>query len=344
MKIAIDTRPLGSGDSIRGIGVYTRELLNAFKALKKDVTVHQDITNVDLGRFDLVHFTSFNPFIVSIPLTKPKRTKFVLTIYDLIPLIYPGHYPPGIKGGMRLRLNKYLIKKNVDAILTISETSKKDICRFFGVDPKVVHVVYLAPPRIFQKMESGKWQMEIAKHYDLPDRFALYTGDVNYNKNIPILLESCRLAKTPLVIAGKQAKEIEDLDLNHPELKHLEGLDWSNVIRLGFVPDNDLVSIYNLATLYLQPSLYEGFGLPVLEAFSCGVPVVAAKTQALVEIAEGAALFADPKNPKDFSEKIKLLMKDKIMSAEFVRKGLEKAKEFSWEKTAKKTFEIYEKI
>lgn len=336
MRVAIDTRPLGSGDSIRGIGVYTRELLGAFKKIGKEVTALNESYVNTTEKFDLVHFTSFNPFTISVPFIKPEGTKFVLTIYDLIPLIYPKNYPPGIRGGLKLALNKYLIKKNMDSILTISETSKKDICRFFGVDPKIIHVVYLAPRTVFKKLE-------IAKRYDLPERFVLYTGDVNYNKNIPTLLEACKLASIPLVIAGKQAKEIEYLDLNHTELKHLKGLDWTNVIRLGYVSDDDLVALYNLARVYVQPSLYEGFGLPVLEAFACGTPVVAAKTQALVEIADGAALFADPKSTTDFADKIKAVINDKKLAEELTKKGLEKIKEFSWEKTAKKTFDLYEK-
>src|SRR5258706_1055650 len=338
MNVAVDARPLASGDSVRGIGVYTRELLRAFKAIKKTVAVlDKGFDNADLAKFDLVHFTAFNPFIVSVPFKKPRGTKFALTIYDLIPLIYPSHYPPGIKGLVRLKINKSLIRKNVDAILTISETSKKDICRFFGVNPKIVHVIYLAPRPIFKKME-------IKKRYSLPDRFVLYVGDVNYNKNIPVLLEACKLSDITLVMAGKQAYDIESLDLDHAELKHLKGLDWSNTNRLGFVQDNDLAEIYNLASIYVQPSLYEGFGLPVLEAFASGTPVVAAKTQSLVEIADGSALFADSKSPEDFAEKIKSLINNAKLAKELTNKGLTKVKGFTWEKTAKETYDLYENL
>jgi len=336
LKVAIDSGPLTGGDSVRGIGVYTRELL---KALKMDGT---DVSKEDSSKYDVIHFTRFNPFIISIPFTKPKNTKFVLTIYDLIPLIYPAHYPAGAKGLIKLAINKYLIKKNVDAIITISETSKKDICRFFGVDPKKVFVTYLAPRSVFRKLEDGKWKTEIRKRYGLPDRFALYVGDINYNKNIPVLIESCKIAKIPLVIAGKEAKEVEKLDLNHPELKHLKNIDWSGVLRLGFVPDEDLVAIYNLASVYVQPSLYEGFGLPVLEANAAGIPVVSSKTQALVEIAEGSALFADPKDAKDFAGKIQTAVENLSVRKQLVESGLEKVKEFSWGKTASETLTLYE--
>ena len=336
LKIAVDEGPLKSGDRVRGIGVYTRELL---KALKIEGV---DVSGSDLSKYDVIHFTRFNPFFISIPFKKPEHVKFVLTIYDLIPLIYPDHYPPGIKGVINWQINKFLIRKNIDAVITISETSKKDICRFIGINPNKIHVTYLAPRPIFKKDTSS--MLEVAKHHGLPERFALYVGDVNYNKNIPNLVKSCKIAKIPLVIVGKQALEVENLDLEHPELSHLKNIDWSGVLRLGFVHDEDLVKIYNLADVYVQPSLYEGFGLPVLEANAAGIPVVSSKIQALVEIAEDAVLFANPESPEDLAEKIKLLLNDSKLKNELIQKGSENAKKYSWKKTANETYKIYSKI
>lgn len=336
MRIAIDAGPLKSGDSVRGIGVYTRELLNALKI------EGVDIKRTDLGKFDVAHFTRFNPFMLSLPFKKPLHTKFVLTIYDLIPLIYPNHYPSGVRGRVVWQINKFLIKKNVDAVITISETSKKDICRYIGISPEKVHVIHLAPRSIFKKMKDQNWKTEIEKQYGLPARFALYVGDINYNKNIPLLVSACKLAKIPLVICGKQAANISSLDLDHTELLHLKNIDWSGVINLGFVPDEDLVKIYNLATMYLQPSLYEGFGLPLLEANASGCPVIASKTQALVEIAEDSCLFADPKSVDDFADKIRLLIKDTKLTDKLIEKGFENAGKYSWQKTAEETFKIYQ--
>ena len=327
MKIAIDAGPLKSGDSIRGIGVYARELLAATKL------EGVDISKSDLSKYDVVHFTRFNPFQISIPLSKPKKTKFVLTIYDLIPLIYPKHYPPGVKGWVKWQINKYLIRKNVDVIITISETSKKDICRFIGISPKKVRVIYLAPRSIFKKMDLGSWGLEIVKRYDLPKHFALYVGDVNYNKNIPNLIRACKIAKIPLVIAGKQAVEIGRIDLDHPELKHLKGVDWSGVIRLGFIPDENLVKIYNLASVYVQSSFYEGFGLPALEAVACRTPVACAKTQALAEILGNGLDYFDPKEPEDMAKNILL-----------PNKKIKLPRVYSWAKTGKETVSIYNSL
>ncbi len=332
MKIAIDSRPLVSGDSVRGIGVYTRELIGELQK-RKDIIISTVHGSQFTEHFDIVHFTSFNPYVVSVPFAKPRNTKFVLTIYDLIPLIYPNHYPGGIKGNLRWAINKYLIKKNVDAIITISETSQKDICRFLGVKPDIVHVVYLAPRPIFKKMENGKWKMEIAKRYNLPERFALYVGDVNYNKNIPALVKACKIAKIPLVIAGKQAKEVESMDLDHPELKHLKNVDWNGVIRLGFVPDEDLVSIYNLASVYVQPSIYEGFGLPALEAVACSTPIAVAKSQCLVEVLGDDFSYCDSKDA--------VSMAKAILNP---NKGKKLPRTYTWGKTAEETWEVYDNV
>lgn len=327
MKVAIDSGPLTSGHAVRGIGVYTRELLKALK------NPGLDVSKTDISQYDVVHFTSFKPFDISLPFSKPKGTKFVLTIYDLIPLIYPEHYPSGTRGWFNWQINKYLIKKNVDAIITISETSKKDICRFLGVDPNMVHVIYLAPRSIFQPITDQRSLITLQKKYSLPDSFALYVGDVNYNKNIPVLVEACKMAKMPLVICGKQAKGIENQELNHPELKHLKDIDWSEVTRLGFIPDEDLAAIYNLASVYIQPSLYEGFGLPVLEAVACNTPVVAAKTQALVEILGDDVYYVDPYDPKE--------MAASILNP---NKNVKLPRSYNWEKTASETLKLYEKI
>ena len=389
MKVAIDKGPLTTGHKVRGIGVHTRELLLALeektkktrKATKsqwgklKGLKIEAvDFSKADLTKYDLAHYPYFHPFFLTLPAKFP--TKAVVTIHDLIPLIYPKHYPPGIKGKVRFMVQKARIKK-AEAIITISETSKKDIVRFLGVPQEKIYVTYLAPRKIFKKLSSkggsasggeiGDWKLEIKRRYGLPERFVLYVGDVNYNKNISGLVRACRIAKVPLVICGKQAKEIKNVifDLStlegpkdwirylfgkpHPEQAHYQELvslfdKNGKVMRLGFIPDEDLVAIYNLALAYCQPSFYEGFGLPVLEAFACRTPVVATKTQALVEVAEGAALFADPNKPREIAEKISKLVKSPRARTKMIEEGQKIVKSFTWAKTARNTLKVYKKI
>ena len=300
MKVAFVSGVNSNLDAVRGIGAHNSELFKQFEKLKTQIEI-VDSTK----KADVTHITKFHPFFISLPFIKPSK-KVVLTIHDLIQLIYPKHYPPGLKGRINFLINKFLIWKNVDAIITISETSKKDICRFLRVQPDKVHVIYLAAKKIFKPIANHQSLITTRRKYNLPDSFALYVGDVNYNKNIPGLIEMCKEVKISLVIVGKQAYEIRDKDreLNHPELNHLKNLDWSNVITLGFVPDEDLVVIYNLCDVYVQPSFYEGFALPILEARACGAWVIATRIQAHVEIMEGD-------------------------------------RSYSWEKTAKETLEVY---
>lgn len=344
-KVTIDKGPLTGGHAVRGVGAYTRSLIEHLKKIKELKVDAINFQKADLSKYDIAHYPYFHPFFITLPLSK--KTKTVVTIHDLIPLIYPKHYPPGLRGRIKLQVQKLLLRK-VDAIITVSETSKKDIVRFLGVPQEKIEVVYEAPRKIFKKLESGDWKLKIKKQYGLPNHFVLYVGDVNYNKNILGLAEACKMAKTPLVIVGKQVVD-EDFDKSHPENKPFARFleKYGNdpqVLRLGYLPDEDLVAVYNLATLYCQPSFYEGFGLPVLEAMACQTPVVAAKTQALVEIAEGAALFADPKEPKDMAEKILRLFEDTELRAFLMRKGRDRVKQFSWDKTAKETLRVYGQI
>lgn len=366
MKVAIDTGPLESGHKVRGIGVHTRELVRELKRIKNNKFKFDfvDFEKANLSAYDLIHYQYFSPFNLSLPETKLAR-KVVVTIHDLIPLIYPKYYKPGIKGMLNFREQTRRLK-NVDAIITISETSKKDICRFLKVDPVKVYVVHLAPRKIFKKSKDVEKIDKVRKSYSLPSDFVLYLGDVNYNKNIPNLVKACKIAKKRLVIVGKQAKEITNnqssyvglsgpqdymryiLGKPHPELAHFKKLSEDfrkeNIICLGFVPDDDLVSLFSLTSIYCQPSLYEGFGLGILEALACDVPVAASKIQAHSEIAERACLFFNPNDPDDMAQKIKELDSDTNLQKTLRLNALKVLKKYSWSKTAKETLAVYNQV
>ncbi len=355
MKVAFITGVNSNLDAFRGIGTHTKALLEGLEKIKtKDFKIVEDPKAADI-----THYTKFNPFFVSLPFVKPSK-KVVLTIHDLIPLIYSKHYPPGIKGRINFAMNKFLIWKNVDAIITISETSKKDICRFLNIDPKKVYVIYLAPKKEYKKLTDIKSLTTVKNKFNLPSKFVFYFGDINYNKNIPTLVEACKLSGISLVIAGKQAVDIDThhniligpMDYlrflsgkTHPEIAHYEDLqeifNKNKVLRLGYVSDEEANVVYNLASVCVQPSYYEGFGLSVIHAMAAGCPVVASKTQALVEIGQDVCLFADPNNPKDMAQKISQVVNNQSIRESLVKKGKILVKKFSWEHTAKETLDVY---
>lgn len=347
IKIFFDSQPLKTGHSIRGIGSYTKNLLEVLKE-SRDIKLVQNTAEADV-----IHYPYFDLFFNTLKLiNKPT----VVTIYDVIPLIYPKQYPPGIKGRLRFFLQKNKLK-NVDAVITISETSKKDIVRFLDVPQKKIFSIHLAPNPVSRKLATGNWQLEIAKRYTLPKHFILYVGDVNYNKNIEGLLRAFGFLiankselkqmgankSLGLVLVGKAFKD--DIPETRRILRLIKELNLEDlVIMPGFVPDGYLAGIYNLATVHCQPSFYEGFGLPVLEAMACGTPVAASRTQALVEIAEGAALFFNPHDLSDVASVLANILNKPLLRKELSKNGLLHIKNFSWQKTAKETINVYKKL
>lgn len=333
--IFIDNLPLKSGHAVRGMGMYTRNLLEYVKKdLKNDKKFQFDETN-----YDLIHYPYFDLFFNT--LNHNSKSKFIVTIPDVIPLIYPKHYPSAMKGKLNFFKQKNSLKK-ASAIVTISETSKKDIVRLLDVGAEKIFVTYLAPNFKFKRIRIKK------NKFKLPEKFVLYVGDVNYNKNLLTLVIACKEAKQKLVIVGKQAIN-QDYDKAHIENQPLRELqekygDDKDVIKLGFLSNEDLNEVWNLATIYCQPSLYEGFGLPVLEAMQAGVPVIASRTQALVEVAENAAMYFDSNNHKELSRKIKYLTSSKKVRNNFIKKGNLRVKDFSWPKTASQTVNVYKRV
>ena len=345
IKVAIDTGLLKEDDIIRGIGFHTAEVI---KYLRKDKELQietLDFTQIDLKKYDINHYPKFNPLLTNFPLVK--TTKTVITIHDLIYLAYPDQYPPGIKGKLRFYKNKGFIKK-ADAIITISETSKKDILKYLGVNEDKVHVIYLAAREIYKPIKDINILHMVKEEFNLPEKFVLYVGDVNYNKNLLTLTDACKKINIPLVIVGKQAVS-DTKTLNHIETQPLRELlekygDDKDIIRTGYVQDDDLVAIFNLASLYCQPSYHEGFGLTILEAMATRTPVVASDIECHREIAGDAVLYANPKSKKEMSEKIKNALESSRLRESLIEKGSKQVKKYSWDKTAKGTGSVYKEM
>lgn len=327
-RVGFITTPLTSSHAVRGVGFYTQRLFDHMKPIAKnfgfEILEIKSLGQLEqLDQLEIIHYPFFDLFFHSLPIIKKAKT--VVTIHDVIPLEFPDHYPPGIRGWLNLQMQK-LSLLSVDRIITDSFYSLTQINQFLGVPPHKLRLVYLAADPTFKKISNPE------NKYNLPKKFVLYVGDVNYNKNIPSLIQACKKINMPLVIVGKQAKEIEKSDLSHPELRHLRNLDLDSILRLGFV--DNLVDIYNLATVYVQPSLSEGFGLPVLEAQACGTPVACSRAGSLPEIAGDTAVYFDPYNTDDMAAALSTALKRKRAVVN----------NFSWDTTARQTLQVYSEL
>ena len=340
MRVFLDSNPTIPGHTVRGMGRYASQLLQAMKGHKNVQLVGKN------DKPEIAHHPFFDLFFNT--LHERGNVPTVVTVHDTHPIIYPEHFPVGIRGKLKFVLQKKRLQK-ADAIIVNTETTKKDVVLFLDISADKIFVTHFAASGSCKLITHHQSLLTVCKKYDLPARFILYVGDINYNKNIPGLIRAFSLVThhssltTHLALVGKafegetnEAEEIRKL------IKELQIEDKVHI--LGFVPDEDLVKIYNLAEVYCQPSFYEGFGFPVLEAMSCGTPVVAGRTQALVEIGEGAALFVDPKNVQDVARGIERVISDSNLRKGLIAAGLKKAKEFDWRKTAYKTVNVYKKV
>ncbi|MCL4366992.1 glycosyltransferase family 4 protein [Patescibacteria group bacterium] len=343
IKIAFDVSPLQAGHQTRGVGFYIQNLL---QQLKKDSRVKVvEFDNLSqVKRADLVHYPFFDFFKASLPLYKKYPT--VLTIHDVTPLLFPQRYPAGVRGLINL-LRQKLALTNIDMVITDSESSRSDIIKILGIKEDIVQSIYLAAGSDFQILRDAKFLKKIKTKYSLPDRFVVYTGNVNWNKNILNLAKGCLESDLDLVIIGKSFTQKYNLD--HPELRSFarfieEYADNPRIHLLGFVETTDLVGIINLANVGLLPSFYEGFGLPILEFQACGLPVVTANTASMPEIAGQAAMLVDPYQPLEITQAINDVMQNNDLRKELVELGLKNIQRFSWSQCADQTIQVYKKI
>jgi len=281
----------------------------------------------------------------NIPLWRPKGIKTVITIHDLAFKLFPDLFPP--KDLFMLNRLTAMAVKSADRIIAISHSTARDITEIYGVPPHKIRVIYhgynenlfhLPSKEEKDQVESVKIKYRIAPKA----KYLIFVGALQPRKNLGILVTAFERLKTlhtfrdwKLVLAGSDAWLVDDLK------KQIATSIWKkDIIMTGNFTIADLPYLLWGAEIFVFPSLYEGFGIPILEAMACGVPVVTAKNSSLVEVAGNNAVYFDASRIDDLASSIKELESSPEKKKDLIKGGLEWAKRFNWDETAKKTYEF----
>ena len=267
----------------------------------------------------------------------------IMTVHDLVYRRFPQDTNPY----MRRHLERTMPRDahRCFALLADSEATKRDAVELLGVPAAKVHTVYLGVSNDFRPLDGDPSLDRVRQQYSLPDRFLLFVGTVEPRKNLIRLMQAFdALCQSPsfahglVIVGGKGWKDRPILDA----LRQCRAAE--RIVLTGHVPGPDLPVLYNLADVLVMPSLYEGFGLPVLEAMASGTPVVTSNVSSLPEVAGDAAVLVDPLSIESMVEGIRRLVTDAALRDDLKRRGLRRAAEFTWEKAARQALEIFERI
>ena len=342
MRIALDGMPLAS--PLTGVGHYTAELArnlavvapsDSFTFISPGGLLKRRWWSAGLplhllrNSFDLFHGTNYE-----IPFWSRRPT--VVTIHDLSILFQSEVHEQRLVRRARKRLP--WMAKRASKIITPSNSVKTEVCEAFGIHPGKVAVTPEAPRPVFKRNEHP----ELVRRLGIERDFILFVGTIEPRKNLRRLVEAFdqMLRNTSLspqlVIAGGQGWMMDDF------VSFIKQKGMEDRVRLtGYLGDEDLCGLYSSCTAFIYPSLYEGFGLPPLEAMACGAPVITSRTPALVETVGSAARLVDPKNVDDIAQAMREMLSDNKMCEHYAELGKVHVKKFSWEQTARKTLEVY---
>ena len=353
MKIGIDAR--STLKKTTGIGKYTLNLINALSEVdsKNNYFLYSKKKILDFKRklpklpgknfrhsvdyfkkgpskvlphdLDLFHTSSYD-------LDKPKKAKLIVTIHDVIIKAYPhGHNKRTIEE-VDEKLKRIL--SLADFLIADSYNTKSDLMKFCGVEDSNISVIY---PGVCTLSSSDREKIPKTS-----EDYILFVGTLEPRKNIDGVIKAFSYLKKhsclkhKLYIVGMKGWMFEDIFKSYEASEFKE-----DIVFKGYVKDEELKKLYLNASVFTYPSFYEGFGFPIVEAFSAGTPVVTSKTSSCGEIAKDAALLVDPSNYKEIADSILELINNKDLKDMLVKKGIERAKEFSWKKTAKEFIELF---
>ena len=285
---------------------------------------------------DIIH----SPENVSL-FIKLKNQKKIVTVYDTIAFYFPKMSDLITRYRYKMLFPKTL--KSADIIISISHHTKEDIIKYLKIPEDKIKVIHLAANENYKPVNEKEIE-KIKQKYNLNDPFILYVGGLAPNKNVEKIIKAYYKLKKQgtthkLIITGVKRYKYKSI---------FETIDKLNlqkdVIFTGYVPDEDLPALYNAADLFVYPSLYEGFGLPPLEAMACGAPVITSNTSSLSEVVGDAGIIVNPYDVDELTNKIYEVLTNEGLREELSKKGLERAKLFSWRKCAEEHLKVYEQV
>lgn len=352
MKIAIDTQTTLGQKS--GFGFYVKNLVEALAKvdhqnqyfllsphLEKDFSTPQRLfwdqvtfpNRARKSKVDLLHQPCF-----SAPLLYPG--KVVVTCHDLISVFFPENLPLA----SRLFYSKWepFSYRKASKIIAISEHTKKDLMAFLKIPAEKIRVIQLAASKDFHPVKSPRVLRKIQKKYHTGTNYILDVGTLEPRKNLPFLVRAYALAvregaDVNLVITGKKGWYYEGL------FRLVDDLNLKDrVIFTGYVAEADLPALYSGAKAFVFPSLYEGFGLPPLEAMACGTPVLSSNTSSMPEVIGRSGILISPRDERVWAKNILKILRDQGLARTLREMGLRQAKKFSWEETARQTIAVYQ--
>lgn len=362
-----------ANDNLTGLGTYTRNLLNSFSEMKKmDQLCLIHYTHKNNGennekkealvpRYPFYLSKVFgipaavrrcDPDLLHLPVHRcddfltyylNPGVKKVLTVHDLIPFFYDDQRNFQTKY-LWVPMLKIVHAKNT-LIITVSDHTRKDCEKYLHVPREKIRVIPLAADPVFvQHPDKGAIKVKVSAKFGIPGPFIFYTGSLMPRKNLHRLIEAFIVLKRKgyphiLVIGGSVMGCPSDLRhiISHGNLQR-------DIRFTGYVTKEDLVDMYNAAEIFVFPSLYEGFGIPPLEAMACGTPVVVSNTSSLPEVVGDAGRLIDPTDSKKLAAALEEILLDEGYRDELSRKGIARSKMFSWEKTGRETWKVYEEI
>lgn len=311
---------------------YRPQLLKSYFLFLKSIGKSPDFLTKEA---DIIHSTDF-------VLPASEKRPSVLTIHDVIFLKYPQFYTWRNRNYMKSVANFSI--KRANAVITYSNATKNDLIDRLGVNEDKIIVIPLAVDERFMQAKDDQIE-EIRRKYKIPQTYILTLSTLEPRKNIRRLFEAfAKLKKDKsiehkLVIAGQKGWGNKDFFSKLVEL----GIN-DDVIITGFIEEEDLPAIYSGASIFVYPSLYEGFGLPPLEAMACGTPVICSNTSSLPEVVGDAAWQVDPTDTEDIAKAMAKIIEDKSLALDLRTKGLKQAKKFDWKTTAEKTLQVYNQL